>query len=198
MGKTIVVGNSLTLQGSGLGAEIDRHDTVVRINAYRTRGHEADVGSRVNVWVLGLWPTMVENIEEIPRVPVWAWAGGGPVIHRRGWKEFLDKANPSPWQIQRHNWDTLGMGIYQDLHACGIAETENLWPSTGLVAVLLVRKLLGLNHSSIVGFGPRDRQEDGHYYDAREGVFGRMHNWEAERHYLNRLETEGVLRRLDG
>jgi len=197
MAKTIIVGNALTLRGSGLGEQIDGHDTVVRINAYRTRGHEVDVGSRCHVWVLGLWLNMVANIEETCGGNIWAWAGGGPVIHRKGWREFLDKVEPEQWQVQHHNWDTLGLATYDELHACGIADNGQLWPSTGLVAVLLVHKLLDDIRPDIVGFGPRDKQVDGHYYDPREGVFGRMHNWEAERHFLNRWEQQGLLRRLD-
>ena len=48
-----VVGNGPSETGKGLGAEVDGHDIVVRINNYRTEGYEADYGSKVDVWMKG-------------------------------------------------------------------------------------------------------------------------------------------------
>lgn len=51
-GKSIaVVGNGPSERGKGLGAEIDSHDIVVRINNYRTKGYERDYGRRTDVWM---------------------------------------------------------------------------------------------------------------------------------------------------
>mmetsp|Transcript_10470 Transcript_10470/g.19807 ORF Transcript_10470/g.19807 Transcript_10470/m.19807 type:complete len:447 (-) Transcript_10470:152-1492(-) len=47
-----VVGNSGDLTGSGLGAEIDAHSAVFRINDGPTRGHERDVGTKTTFRVL--------------------------------------------------------------------------------------------------------------------------------------------------
>lgn len=51
-GKSIaVVGNGPSEVGKGLGAEIDAHDVVIRINNYVTAGYEKDYGRRIDVWM---------------------------------------------------------------------------------------------------------------------------------------------------
>lgn len=46
MGSCAVVGSAGHLRNSGLGQEIDRHDSILRINTAPTLGYERDVGSR--------------------------------------------------------------------------------------------------------------------------------------------------------
>lgn len=46
MGSCAVVGSAGHLRNSGLGQEIDRHDSILRINTATTLGYESDVGSR--------------------------------------------------------------------------------------------------------------------------------------------------------
>lgn len=53
-GKSIaVVGNGPSEVGKGLGAEIDSHDLVIRINNFKVSGFSADYGSRCDVWMKG-------------------------------------------------------------------------------------------------------------------------------------------------
>ena len=49
-GPIIVVGNGPTLIGKGLGPKIDSFPNVIRINKFRTKGYEHDVGSRITGW----------------------------------------------------------------------------------------------------------------------------------------------------
>ena len=52
-GSVLIVGNGPSASQSDLGQEIDRFDTVVRINNYVTKGLESKVGSRTDIWVNG-------------------------------------------------------------------------------------------------------------------------------------------------
>ena len=44
--KIVVVGNAGSMRGSGLGPAIDEFDVVIRVNDFKTKGFEADVGSK--------------------------------------------------------------------------------------------------------------------------------------------------------
>mmetsp|Transcript_26606 Transcript_26606/g.32281 ORF Transcript_26606/g.32281 Transcript_26606/m.32281 type:complete len:353 (+) Transcript_26606:210-1268(+) len=48
----VVVGNGMSLIGSGLGPAIDKFDEVARFNFYQTQGYEGDVGTKTSIWVL--------------------------------------------------------------------------------------------------------------------------------------------------
>jgi tetratricopeptide (TPR) repeat protein len=50
-GPAVLVGNSPLLRGRGLGSTIDAQHTVIRLNDFRIRGFEADVGSRTDAWI---------------------------------------------------------------------------------------------------------------------------------------------------
>jgi hypothetical protein len=63
--RCAVVGSSSNLLGSGLGAEIDAHDAVIRINLAPTRGFEADVGRRTTHYVVNHY--VIEALLEDPR-----------------------------------------------------------------------------------------------------------------------------------
>ncbi len=58
-GKSVaVVGNGPQEKGRKLGAEIDSHDVVIRINNYAIDGLEEDYGRRTDVWVKNTTPEM--------------------------------------------------------------------------------------------------------------------------------------------
>ena len=44
--RVIIVGNADTLTGKNLGSVIDSYDEVIRINNFKTKGYEADVGTK--------------------------------------------------------------------------------------------------------------------------------------------------------
>lgn len=49
-GPVVVVGNGPSLMGKSLGATIDSFPNIIRINRFRTKGYEKDVGSRTTGW----------------------------------------------------------------------------------------------------------------------------------------------------
>jgi hypothetical protein len=53
MGKSIVVvGNGMSMLGSGLGSQIDAFDEVVRFNHFLIKGYEQDVGTKTTIMVM--------------------------------------------------------------------------------------------------------------------------------------------------
>jgi len=49
-GPVVVVGNGPSLMGKGLGHKIDKFPNVIRVNKFRIKGYERDVGSRTTGW----------------------------------------------------------------------------------------------------------------------------------------------------
>ena len=59
-----VVGSSGSLIGQRHGADIDKHDVIIRMNSAGFKGHEVDVGSRTDLrigWSQGMPPKMVNT-----------------------------------------------------------------------------------------------------------------------------------------
>jgi hypothetical protein len=81
--RVAVVGNSRDVLDRRTGAEIDACDVVIRLNSFRTRGHEAQVGSRTDVVAICLSPDIVTHAlpharcEYAPTQIVWtpSWRG---------------------------------------------------------------------------------------------------------------------------
>jgi len=49
-GPVVIIGNGPSLIGKGLGPKIDSFPNIIRINKFRTKGFENDVGSRTTGW----------------------------------------------------------------------------------------------------------------------------------------------------
>ena len=49
-GPVVIVGNGPSLVGKGLGPKIDSFPNVIRVNKFRTKGYENDVGSKTTGW----------------------------------------------------------------------------------------------------------------------------------------------------
>jgi hypothetical protein len=59
--RIAIVGSSGNLIGKHLGANIDKHDVIIRMNSAGFKGHEVDVGSRTDIrigWSQGMPPKM--------------------------------------------------------------------------------------------------------------------------------------------
>lgn len=48
----LLIGNGASLRNCELGTQIDKFDDVIRINNWKTKGYEKDVGTKVTIWAM--------------------------------------------------------------------------------------------------------------------------------------------------
>ena len=71
MNKCILVGNASNVLGKKLGSYIDSFENVVRINRFRIKGFESDLGIKCTHWVINYKLTtdernyLVKNLEKV-------------------------------------------------------------------------------------------------------------------------------------
>jgi len=152
--KILLVGNGPSLLGSSLGKKIDEFDVVVRMNKFRLKGFEKDVGTKTTVW----WRTDCNDLLDpevsfenvmlsiLPRAEK-AWA-------TELQQKYAGKTVVVPERIHR--------GVHRDM-GLGDPLTSDMWPSTGLIAISYFALLYG--EVTICGF---------------EGFAGKKHYWEPE------------------
>lgn len=147
-----VVGSSGNLKFRGYGAEIDRHDVVIRVNGATMRGYEHDVGFKIPAVVVG-------------------WNLGLEEAQRRG-----TLADPKTMQVvtstdsRGEGWSratnprlVVSLDWMEDAHR--ILEYNSVWPSTGFFALafgLAMGQHIGAR-VSVYGFGKCN--ECGRYND---------------------------------
>ncbi len=192
---SVIVGNGKSLTGKGLGRLIDKHSVIVRCNAYKTLGHEVDVGVRVTHWIVGMnygvnklierdgLPAGAERTEAI-----WAFCAkqsGQQRRDRRGFSRLVKGLAP----VEDIVWSDLG-DVPERL--------RGRWPTTGIVAVWTAMQKWAQPGVAldIAGFGPRDKCDEGHYDDPDSGI-SPVHDLEAERCLINSWENAGMVRRMD-
>ena len=64
MNKCILVGNASNVLGKKLGSYIDSFENVVRINRFRIKGFESDLGIKCTHWVINYKLTKEGNNEK--------------------------------------------------------------------------------------------------------------------------------------
>lgn len=151
-----VVGSSGNLVGRRLGAAIDAHSIIVRMNNAPTRGYEGDVGSRTD------WRLSAE-CESMSR----AWRDGNMqpdellVFHKRG-----------PWCWEAGAPPHVNVTLSTAFLRYGYSDVANAkgqnGASTGMLAVAMALSLamsVGAPPISVYGFGACPRCSK--YYDCR-------------------------------
>ncbi len=198
-----VVGASSNLSGSRLGAEIDGHDVVLRVNLAPTRGFEADVGRKtthylVTQWILGavLGGNGRENVSAdldgrlLSLDPEAYWLLlFRPIDEESTLQEVgqqlrsLERgAHPVPRDRSRLVHPEFA------LHVADWKTGSDRDPSTGFVGVMLA--VHACDAVDIYGFGPDAKGSRGYYY--KPGVH-EEHGPDHEDLVLRRLAAESVI-----
>lgn len=198
-GTIAIVGNSPNVKDRGYGAEIDKHDTVLRINRAWNKINEADLGAKTSVLFLGHFPkkyindykkitphadnilSLMSNWENISQLGT-DW---GKVFFVRNYRPFF----------MRGVYKILGSYIGKDL-------VHQRAPRSGICMIALML-LLGKGQTPIDLYGFEDRDNTGpgwkeHLYsDGAVGNFTHVKYHcppELEFEMLRRLREKGLIR----
>jgi hypothetical protein len=167
-----LVGNAPTLAGSGAGAEIDRHDLVVRCNYPPLAGFEADAGRRTGLMLLHgtkrhRLGALLANHPDYPALPALSCVVSGPP----------EAAPPEP--PDHHPRPAAPPALEQLVDTLGYAGK-----TTGLFGAVLIGLVLG-KPVRLYGFDSFRPGSAGHYYGAAGA--GAHHDLAYERWYLTRV-----------
>ena len=177
-GKTIaIVGNSPCQLGKGLGAEIDSHDIVIRMNNYQTKGFEEDYGSKTTIYARGAAAdVMMRDSSEYEAIIV-PWNVKNLVIATNSsvidlCYEFYNSKKPI---------FAFSVAMEEDLYSCFL-----LWATTGLRVVWIIYRTLGnLDKVDFYGFNFLNENPDRyatHYFNDRSDEMAQK---SSLRHHLS-------------
>lgn len=180
--KTIIVGNGTSLLYCGKGVDIDLdYDLIVRLNNFKIRGYEHDVGVRTDVLFTCVLHEF-NSIEKISRFPqVILCALQDPFNGVKTKQEVLDSPN-------------IVTVLYQDylnfVGVCADLDSTKHYPSTGLAAIhwfAVMKKhdvtITGFDH--FIGHNPR-------YFEPTRVHPAPKHNGEKERLYVESLNIKRI------
>lgn len=183
----VVVGNSPSILGKGLGKTIDSFSYVVRINDYVIDGFEADIGSKTTFWTTGAsFSTKIKgrNVD-----------GVIPLVFLPP-ARFEKEARPSV-TIERNleiSLDRLCLIDREDIKA--IHQYANIpYLSTGLMTIIYFAFILRMD-VTIVGFKEYNPAK-AHYYDADRPYISPLHDFPKEFEFIDNLVTSNKIKKLD-
>lgn len=168
-GEVAVVGSSGNLLKRELGAVIDRHDIVIRMNDAPTKGYHKHVGAKTTIRVVAhnaLRPAMFSLLKETQYLIIW----GAP--------QHYQKIVP---MIKKIKMMYPGLAIYrlsQKAMQLNDAEYEartgknrlasGAWLSTGWFSIFIAFNLKTGNDITVCGYGCMELQDEKvayHYYE---------------------------------
>eukprot|EP00288_Rhodomonas_lens_P014376 CAMPEP_0177695036 /NCGR_PEP_ID=MMETSP0484_2-20121128/3248_1 /TAXON_ID=354590 /ORGANISM="Rhodomonas lens, Strain RHODO" /LENGTH=600 /DNA_ID=CAMNT_0019205945 /DNA_START=325 /DNA_END=2128 /DNA_ORIENTATION=+ len=205
LGSCAVVGSSWVLTGSGLGAEIDGHDSVFRINDAPVEGYQRDVGARTTHRVIELacfqekrFPT--EWLSEIDVLLRLSAARRGTVA------TVLDQFRAT-WSSLGRRSNLISRSFTDEMQMLCLDDHRREWQlTTGMLAILIA--VHACKTVDTYGFGgginvSADQQSARYKYwgthtEPKVQVLYPWHGWERENDLHNRIERGGGLRRRFG
>ena len=223
-GDCAVVSSGGSLAGSNLGARIDAHEVVLRVNQAPTAGHERHVGRKTTIRLVNnLWTATYAKARKFGAGdPTPLERGALLLVTRPNAEDFLRlarklrKARPdarvrllssrivtavrnsyvAPYRERLA--DLAEARASQDVAArvtTALLEGRDT-PSSGLVGVFVLLQLC--DRVTAYGFSGMNDGSKYHYWKAARQYQNRTHSFTAERALLRRLAFEGKLAFVDG
>lgn len=192
-GKSIaVVGNSPNLMGKNLGKDIDSHDYVVRFNNFKTKGFEADYGTRTDIWVCCQANDVVNRPEEEIRKMAYLLYNVDFLHTKLRFACFENICKNLEYGVPV---SYIGALYKRELKSAGV-----VYPSSGLSSLYHLHRMFGLKRKNIYGFSFLEGSTNyyDHYFAAvrkrkvKKFVRNCHHNFEAESVFLNHLFSEAA------
>ncbi|XP_042362499.1 CMP-N-acetylneuraminate-beta-galactosamide-alpha-2,3-sialyltransferase 1-like [Plectropomus leopardus] len=155
-----VVGNSGNLNGSRYGPLIDFHDMVIRMNRGRTKGYEADVGSKTTHHVM--YPNSATTLDNTTHLVFFPFK-----ISHLLWlfNKFDPGENRSVNSKRIANKDLvmiLNPAFIKYVHTTWLGK-NGAYPSTGFLTVALSLQIC--DEVSVFGFGADKKGNWNHYFE---------------------------------
>ncbi|XP_029299221.1 CMP-N-acetylneuraminate-beta-galactosamide-alpha-2,3-sialyltransferase 1-like [Cottoperca gobio] len=159
-----VVGNSGNLKKSQFGPLIDFHDVIIRMNNGRTKGYEADVGSRTTHHVMYPESAMdLDNTTHLVLLPFkildleWVMKALGTGFSGKSYMPIKSKIKANKDLVM-----VLNPAFVRYVHEIWL-EKKGKYPSTGFVALVLALHIC--DEVDVFGFGTDNDGNWSHYWE---------------------------------
>lgn len=196
--KVLVLGNAPTLLDRELGKDIDRFDTVIRVNNFRVAGYEKYVGTKTDYAIIS--PACMESDELRALDPSKVFVSGSNLRddYERISMRLMDEKRGCKVLPPQEN--VLKSSIYVDglRLEMGFDLAKDQWPSTGIIAVQWARDRNGKAAKVFVhgfDFYSDNRVTLSRYFDVKTKADGK-HDFDREKKYLCSLIEKGLVNRL--
>lgn len=186
-GRCLLVGNGPSLNGSGLGKQIDAFDEVVRFNDYVIEGFEADAGAKTT-----LWSCYGENSQRRRQMPP------SRIVYLHGARGAPAWFEPSEiWRVPVAFYDEIKGRVYA-ASKLPMERRTKLLPSTGLVLIHWLLERHGVPVVHLTGFDHFSLNRGGRHHYFREQSFTAPpeHDGEAEQSIVAALHEAGCVEYL--
>ncbi|KAH1179397.1 hypothetical protein KIL84_021980 [Mauremys mutica] len=206
--RCVVVGNSNSIRGRGLGAVIDSHNIVIRLNNAPVKEHKEDVGEKTSIRLFfpesALPNPLDNNNNETLMVLIafksldFTWVKEMLLQTKNKTVEGFWRRPPSEWK-----WNAFHLRIlhpyvtYEATYKLlQLEKTGGKYSTTGIIALNLALHIC--HEVNIVGFGYPDKGDNTtpvHYYDTEhlsQDVFV-THNISAEQAWLLKMMEQGMI-----
>ena len=190
--KAIVVGNNPDILESNLGKKIDSFDVVIRLGAFKLRGYEAHVGSRVDVCMCR-WRKFFAIDSQTKRQIQSLWF---PYPKPPSSSCNIEISSEEHFNNLNHYNISDVDYMPQELYFNTIERLQCKSLTLGLAAILLA--LAKHDSVSIIGIGTSldDQRLRGKYWNPSEAQWNVQHNLVSECIYIQRLINNNNVRRL--
>lgn len=186
----LLIGNGPSILKYELGKKIDSHfNTVIRLNDYKTKGFEKNIGEKTDLWFSGAsHRTQVKSRPEMKNNTF--------VIVPKGSRKNAEKTLEDRIGLKKEEVYWMPQKVFSEISSIFL----NNRPSTGSLSIQFLINYLNLNELYVHGFDFYEKNI-GHYYKDSEEItpfLGINHDWELEKEkYQLLLENKKIIELKD-